>query len=65
MEMGIVVIVSGLGTFVPIRLVLIATELLMLIIIITIACSFNKLKFEKLDSQFSVDLGRFKRNERQ
>lgn len=63
MEMGIVVIVSGLGTFVPIRLVLIATELLMLIIIITIACSFNKLKFEKLDSQFSVDLGSFKRNE--
>ena len=63
MEIGVVTIVSGLGTVIPIRLVLIATELIMLIIVIAIAFSFNKLKLGKLDSHFLVGLGNFKRNE--
>lgn len=64
MEMGVVAIVSGLGTFIPIRLVLFVTKLLMLNIVIAIACSFNKLKLEKSDSHFLVDLENFKRNKR-
>ena len=50
-EMGIVALVSGLGTLIPIRVVLITTELFMLVIVSAIAYSFHKLKAEKIEME--------------